>query len=169
LALARTAVEARPDALVATGGDGLIGIALQAIAGSGVPLGIIPAGTGNDHAREYGIPRDDPEAAADVILAGTAAAVDLGHVRRGDGTGHWFGTVLAAGFDSLVSDRTNRMTWPHGRMRYNLAIAAEFLNLRPLPFRLVLHGEVRAGDGALRDGAGPRVLEEDIILAAVGN
>ena len=43
---------------------------------------------------------------------------------------------MAAGFDSLVSDRTNRMRWPHGRMRYNLAMVAELSKLRPLPFRL---------------------------------
>ncbi|WP_235686544.1 diacylglycerol kinase [Tomitella gaofuii] len=168
LRLARKAVAERPDALVVTGGDGVIGIALQAVAGAGVALGIIPAGTGNDHAREYGIPIGDPEAAADVVTAGTVMEVDLGRVRTGDGAEHWFGTVLAAGFDSLVSDRTNRMTWPHGRMRYNLAILAEFLNLRPLPFRLVLDGAAaEPGDGSA--GEPGSVIEEDVVLAAVGN
>ncbi|QDQ98369.1 diacylglycerol kinase family protein [Tomitella fengzijianii] len=174
LRLARKAVAERPAALVATGGDGLIGIALQAVAESGVPLGVIPAGTGNDHAREYGIPIGDPEAAADVIIAGTAMDVDLGHVRVADGREYWFGTVLATGFDSLVSDRTNRMTWPHGRMRYNLAILAEFLNLRPLPFRLVLDapGGESGADGAQsgrREPDGGRIIDEDVVLAAVGN
>lgn len=155
LDLARRAVAESPDALIATGGDGLVSIALQAVAETGVPLGIIPAGTGNDHAREFGIPTDAPEAAAEVILAGNARQVDLGHVRLEDGTAQWFGTVFASGFDSLVSDRTNRMRWPHGRMRYNVAIVAEFLNLRPLPFRLVLDGE--------------HVYEQDVVLAAIGN
>ncbi|EUA65653.1 diacylglycerol kinase [Mycobacterium xenopi 4042] len=45
------------DAVVVAGGDGVIGLALQALAGNDIPLGIVPAGTGNDHAREYGIPR----------------------------------------------------------------------------------------------------------------
>src|ERR1700741_4132606 len=52
------------DALVIAGGDGIISLALQAWARGDVPLGIIPAGTGNDHAREYGLPTGDPEAAA---------------------------------------------------------------------------------------------------------
>ena len=52
----------------------------------------------------------------------------------------WFGTVAAAGFDSLVTDRANRMRWPRGRMRYNLAMLAELSQLRLLPFRLVLDG-----------------------------
>ena len=88
-------------------------------------LGIIPAGTGNDHAREYGLPTGDPEAAANVVADGWTDTVDLGHIRGADGVDKWFGTVMAAGFDSLVSDRTNRMRWPHGRMRYNVAMIAE--------------------------------------------
>ena len=134
------------DALVVVGGDGVIRLALQALARGEIPLGIVPAGTGNDHAREYGLPVGDPVAAADVIAAGRTATVDLGLIRGDDGTLTWFGTIAATGFDSLVSDRVNRMRWPHGRMRYNLAIVAELSRLRPLPFRLVLDGgrEIRA-------------------------
>jgi len=127
------------DALVIAGGDGIISLALQALARSDVPLGIIPAGTGNDHAREYGLPTGDPEAAADVVSDGWVEMVDLGRI-RGSGNQKWFGTVMAAGFDSLVSDRANRMRWPHGRMRYNVAMLAELSQLRLLPFRLVLDG-----------------------------
>jgi diacylglycerol kinase (ATP) len=129
------------DALVVVGGDGVIRLALQALARSGIPLGIVPAGTGNDHAREYGIPVGDPAAAVDVIAAGHTETVDLGLIRGDDGTQTWFGTIAATGFDSLVSDRVNRMSWPHGRMRYNLAIVAELSKLRLLPFRLVFDGQ----------------------------
>ena len=124
------------DALVVVGGDGIISVALQALALGAVPLGIIPAGTGNDHAREFGIPTGDPEAAADVVLDGRPETIDLGRVVDATGAVKWFGTVMAAGFDSLVSDRTNRMSWPHGRMRYNVAMVAELSKLRLLPFRL---------------------------------
>ena len=143
------------DAFVVAGGDGVISLALQALAHSNIPLGIIPAGTGNDHAREYGIPVGDPAAAVDVIIAGHTETIDLGHIRGADGTETWFGTIAATGFDSLVSDRVNRMRWPHGRMRYNLAIVAELSQLRPLPFRLVLDGE--------------REIVTDLTLAAFGN
>jgi diacylglycerol kinase (ATP) len=142
------------DALVVAGGDGIISLALQALARSDVPLGIIPAGTGNDHAREYGLPTGDPEAAADVVCDGWVETVDLGHI-RGSGNQKWFGTVMAAGFDSLVSDRANRMRWPHGRMRYNVAMLAELSQLRLLPFRLVLDG----GDE----------MVTDLTMAAFGN
>jgi len=143
------------DAFVVAGGDGVISLALQSLAHSDIPLGIIPAGTGNDHAREYGIPVGDPAAAVDVIVAGHTETIDLGHIRGADGTEAWFGTIAATGFDSLVSDRVNRMNWPHGRMRYNLAIVAELSKLRLLPFRLVLDGE--------------REIVTDLTLAAFGN
>ena len=135
------ALAAGTDALVVVGGDGVIRLALQALARGDVPLGIVPAGTGNDHAREYGIPVGDPAAAVDIITAGRTETVDLGLIRGDDGTQTWFGTIAATGFDSLVSDRVNRMSWPHGRMRYNLAIVAELSKLRLLPFRLVFDGE----------------------------
>ena len=143
------------DALVVVGGDGVIRLALQALARTDIPLGIVPAGTGNDHAREYCIPTGDPAAAVDVIAAEHTESVDLGLVRGPDGSNSWFGTIAATGFDSLVSDRVNRMRWPHGRMRYNLAILAELSQLRLLPFRLVFDGE--------------RELVTDLTLAAFGN
>jgi len=142
------------DALVVVGGDGVIRLALQSVAGTDIPLGIVPAGTGNDHAREYRLPTADPVAAVDIIVAGHTETVDLGCIRGTDGSQTWFGTVAATGFDSLVSDRVNRMRWPHGRMRYNLAIVAELSQLRPLPFRLVLDGE--------------REISADLTLAAFG-
>jgi diacylglycerol kinase (ATP) len=153
--LVEGALERGMDALVVVGGDGIVSLALQVLAQTEIPLGIIPAGTGNDHAREFGIPTKDPEAAADVIVDGGVQIVDLGRIRGADGTDRWFGTVMAAGFDSLVTDRTNRMTWPHGRMRYNLAMLAELSKLRPLPFRLTFDGGEE--------------LVTDLTLAAFGN
>ncbi|MBV9352754.1 MAG: diacylglycerol kinase [Mycobacterium sp.] len=149
------ALERGTDALVVTGGDGVIACALQALGGSDIPLGIVPAGTGNDHAREYGLPTTDPEAAADIVADGWAETVDLGRICDTSGAAKWFGTVAATGFDSLVSDRTNRMRWPHGRIRYNLAMLAELSQLRLLPFRMVLDGT--------------REIKAELTLAAFGN
>ena len=153
--LAQQAVDEGTDALVVVGGDGVIRLALQVLARSDIPLGIVAAGTGNDHAREYALPAADPAAAVDVIAAGRTETIDLGLIQGPDGSQTWFGTVAATGFDSLVSDRVNRMRWPHGRMRYNLAIIAEISRLRPLPFRLVFDGQ--------------REIVADLTLAAFGN
>ena len=147
-------LERGTDAVMVTGGDGVVSNALQVLAGTDVPLGIIPAGTGNDHAREFGVPTKDPEAAADVIVGGRTETIDLGRI-QGNGIDKWFGTVAATGFDSLVTDRANRMTWPHGRLRYYTAMLAELSQLRLLPFRMVLDGT--------------REIDADITLAAFGN
>lgn len=152
--LAEFAADDRVDALVVVGGDGMVNLALQVQAGTGLPLGIIPAGTGNDHGREYHLPTS-PERAADVVADGFSITTDLGRITADDGVSRWFGTVMCSGFDSLVSDRVNRMTWPHGRNRYNLAILAEFLNFHALPFRITLD-----------DGT---VLDDPVTLAAFGN
>ncbi|MGH3469861.1 MAG: diacylglycerol kinase [Thermocrispum sp.] len=153
--IARAAVDRGPDALVVVGGDGMIHLAIQELAGSGVPLGVIPAGTGNDIAREFGLPRNAPEDAADVVAAGHSEPIDIGRVVRPDGGVTYFATIVAAGFDSLVNDRANRMRWPRGRSRYNVAVLAELAGLRPLPFRL-----------ELPEGG---VLERELTLAAIGN
>ena len=153
--LAGAALERGTDALMVTGGDGVVSNALHVLAGTDVPLGIIPAGTGNDHAREFGIPTKNPEAAADIVVDGWTETVDLGRIRDDKGVDKWFGTVAATGFDSLVTDRANRMSWPHGRLRYYIAMLAELSQLRKLPFRLVLDGT--------------QEIEADITLAAFGN
>lgn len=135
-ALTRAALAHGTDALVVVGGDGTVGLAAQELDGTDVPLGVVPAGTGNDFAAHLGIPQLEPENAADVVDAGTTRTIDLARVTRADGTTRVFATVLASGFDSKVNDRANRMRWPRGDMRYNVAILVEFLFLKSIPFTL---------------------------------
>ncbi|WP_230196395.1 diacylglycerol kinase [Streptomyces sp. NBC_00080] len=154
LVRARAAVADGTGALIAVGGDGLAHLALQAVAGTRTPLGLVAAGTGNDFARALGLPVRDPAAAARLVADALKGArirdIDLGRV--GD---RWFGTVLASGFDSRVNDRGNRMRWPVGRARYDLAMLAELAAFRPFPYRITLD------DGAVR--------EVEATLVAVGN
>ena len=136
--LARQAVTAGLETLVVVGGDGLVHLAVQALAHSDTTLGIIPAGTGNDAARYFNVPRGDPAAAADVVVAGRTRVVDL--ARTGP---RYFLCVLSAGFDAIVNERANRMTWPRGQMRYNLATVAELRVFAALPYTLELDGSVK--------------------------
>ena len=136
---AADAVAGGTGAVVAVGGDGTAHAALQAVAGTGVPLAVVPAGTGNDLVLALGIPRDPvaaARAAAEDLTAGITRTVDAG--RTGD---RWWATVLCCGFDSAVTDRANRLRWPRGRRRYDVAILAELAALRPREVELVLDGE----------------------------
>ena len=142
--LADRAVADGVEALVVCGGDGLVHLGAQAVAGTDVALGILPAGTGNDVARYFDIPRKDPAAAADVVVASRRRTLDL--ARSGD---KYFVTVLAAGFDAIVNERANRMTWPRGQMRYNLATLAELRVFEPIPYTLDLDGATRRLDAML--------------------
>jgi diacylglycerol kinase (ATP) len=144
LDLARTVVAEGTDALVLCGGDGMVHLGVQAVAGTGTPIGLVPAGTGNDVARYFDIPRRDPVAAAERLLAGTPRTVDLAR----SGTKH-FVTVLAAGFDAIVNERANRMTWPKGQMRYNIATLAELRTFDPIPYTIELDGESRSLEAML--------------------
>jgi len=149
LDLARQCVDDGVDALVVCGGDGMVHLALQAVGGTATPLGMIPAGTGNDVARYFDLPRKDPGAAADIVIAGRTRTVDLA-----SSGGRYFLTVLAAGFDAVVNERANRMSWPKGQMRYNLATLAELRVFEPLPYVLQLDD---------------REVRLDAMLVAVGN
>jgi diacylglycerol kinase (ATP) len=149
LDLARQCVADEVDALVVCGGDGMVHLALQAVGGTSTPLGMIPAGTGNDVARYFDMPRKDAAAAADIVIKGRTRTVDLAR-----GNGRYFLTVLAAGFDAVVNERANRMTWPKGQMRYNLATLAELRVFEPLPYVLQLDD---------------REVRLDAMLVAVGN
>jgi diacylglycerol kinase (ATP) len=157
--LARQAIDDGVDGVVALGGDGMVHLALNVVAGTSTPLGIIPAGTGNDLANTLNLPSKDPVAAAGLVVDrladGGPRPMDAVRVSDG-GTGapKWFGCVLSAGFDSRVNDRANRMSWPRGRMRYNFAILAELGVFKPVPFVLELDGER---------------WETEAMLVAVGN
>ena len=72
----RMAAEQRPAVVIAAGGDGTVRLVAQELAGTGVPLGVIPLGTAKDFARANGIP-DDIAGAIDRIVRRSTRAIDL--------------------------------------------------------------------------------------------
>jgi diacylglycerol kinase (ATP) len=161
LDLARTCVDEGVETLAVIGGDGMVHLAVQALAGSQTRLGLVPAGTGNDVARYLDLPRKDVQAATDVLIGGKERTIDLARVGA-----KYYVTVLAAGFDAKVNERANGMTWPKGQMRYNLATIAELRTFKPIPYVLDLDGEelrfeammVAVGNGP-SFGGGLRITE----------
>ncbi len=163
----RAVAEARPaegdrrsDALLVMGGDGMMHLGANACAGTPVPLGLIPAGTGNDSCRGLGLPPANPVAAARVVVRGRTRLIDLARV-TGDlvgGSGsddheHVL-SIVSSGFDAHVNLRANATTFPRGRLRYAWSAMVELARFEPLPYRLVIDGEER---------------ELPAILVAVGN
>ncbi len=76
---ARRAAASGVDVVVAAGGDGTVSAVATALAGGTVPMGVLPLGTLNHFARDLGMP-DEIDAAAQRIVAGEIAHVDVGEV-----------------------------------------------------------------------------------------
>ncbi len=170
--LARAALQGGARALVVVGGDGTVHLGTQLVAGTDTALGVVGAGTGNDFARTLGLPAADyrrgARALVEAVLSGHTRQVDA--VRTSVG---WFTCVLSAGFDSVVNERANRMRWPSGRLRYDVAMLRELPGFRPVHFTIELSGEAgREGARRLRGEAGHeavRRVEREAMLVAVGN
>src|SRR3954463_15524264 len=97
---------------VVVSGEGLLGAVGGGMAGAGVPLGLIPAGRGNDLARALGIPTE-PEAAVEVILAGKSRLIDVG-----EANGKRFLGIASVGFDSECNRLANETHWLPGHPPY---------------------------------------------------
>ncbi len=98
-ALARAAVERGYDLVVAAGGDGTVNEVVNGLAGSGLPLALLPLGTANVLAIEIGLAMA-PDALAQTILHGTLVDVCLGRIRGADGATRLFTTMAGAGADA---------------------------------------------------------------------
>ncbi len=92
------------DVLVCYGGDGTAMQIAAGAVGSGIPLGIVPGGTGNLLAGNLRLPKS-PAAAARAMLKGKPLPLDLGSVARADGT-HYFAVCCGTGFDAALMAAT---------------------------------------------------------------
>ncbi len=129
------------DRLIAVGGDGVVNIAVNAVAESSVVLGVVPAGTGNDFARALGLLDGDVDAQVGRAL-GDATAVDA--IRSNHG---WVASVATLGFSGDVTAHANRLRWPRGQHRYTLATLLQLPRLQPYPVSVTVDGR-RVGSGS---------------------
>ena len=161
------------DALLSYGGDGTAMQVAAAVAGTGIPLGLLPGGTGNVLARNLRLPRN-PVAAARAILRRAPHTIDLGVVERVDGA-HYFAVCCGAGFDATLMARTDAASkarwrraayvrealaaWPHVRnATYHICIDGDEQRVEAamvlvcncadlMPPLLRLHRDIRPDDG----------------------
>ncbi|MFE7845873.1 diacylglycerol/lipid kinase family protein [Microbacterium sp. NPDC057407] len=107
----RQALEEGVDAVLVAGGDGTVRAVSEAMTGSGVPLTIVPSGTGNLLARNLRLPLDDPDAVIRATFDGERLAMDVGwaSLRRTDGTTaeHAFVVMGGMGLDAAMIANTN--------------------------------------------------------------
>jgi diacylglycerol kinase (ATP) len=111
----RKAIDAGADLLIVWGGDGIVqrSVDVLAHAKSKIPLGIMPAGTGNLLAGNLGIP-DDLEKAVDIAFHGRRSRIDLGKL-----DGEYFGVMAGVGFDgAMIHDADRKMKDRLGKLAY---------------------------------------------------
>lgn len=136
------------------GGDGSMNEAGSALLGKGIPLAIIPAGSGNGLARELGIPLR-PAAAIAAALRGTPRVIDAGELG-----GRPFFNVAGVGFDARIASRFDRAP-RRGLATYVRVSARELFTYRAVSYR------IHCGDA----GGGPTLSESAhrALLVTVAN
>lgn len=163
----RTAVERGADMVVAVGGDGTVRAVAEALIGTGVPMGLVPVGTGNLLARNLDLPIGDPLLAVQVALDGTSRTIDVGWLTvlryedgRGDraddpdadegtavedeGREHLFLVIAGVGFDAaMVADTDDDLKARVGWIAYFVA-GIKHLHGRRLRTGVALDGGMTA-------------------------
>lgn len=138
--LARQAVDRGFDAVLACGGDGTVNETARAMRDTGVPMGIIPAGSGNGLARHLGIPVD-AMLSLDVVSSWNPVACDYGTVND-----HPFFCTFGVGYDAAVSDRF-AASGKRGKLSYIRSAIQEFVKFKHHRYTLSVDGD-RVSDDA---------------------
>lgn len=138
--VARLAAEEGYRAVAAAGGDGTVAAALRGTAGTEVPVAILPFGTGNQLAANFGIPLE-LEQSVEVAVAGDVEPIDLGRI-----DGEFFALIAGAGFDAeVMAEATDELKRRFGAAAYLMAgLRAGLRNLmtpNPADFRIVADGD----------------------------
>ena len=129
--------------VIIVGGDGLVHLAIQQLALTQIPVGIIPVGTGNDFATALGITTPDVLRALD-----EAHPVDLIEVVPELGRGHWIASIGILGFPAAINARANRMS-KLGPFVYTVAAALELPRFSRVVVDLSIDGDDVTTDSAM--------------------
>jgi diacylglycerol kinase family enzyme len=153
----REALDEGATAVIGVGGDGTLQAIAAVLAGTDVPLGIVPAGTGNQVAHALGVPRS-PASAVDALEGAAARSIDLGEVTFRSGTDARTSSFIigcGAGFDAELMATTSVT------LKRRLGTAAYFVQ----GARLAL----RASATPCRVTIDDRVIETPATTALIGN
>ncbi|KIL37525.1 hypothetical protein SD71_02535 [Cohnella kolymensis] len=133
-------------AVVAVGGDGSVHSLLPLLAGTGIPCGVIPCGSGNDTARSFGIPRD-PIKALDIVLAGRTRLADVVDTSFGCNEHELTLTAVAVGLDAAVAADVNGSKYKQwcnrlgiGSLAYIIGLFRALAAFAPKPITVTVDG-----------------------------
>ena len=150
--LARSAMAENPRAIVAAGGDGTINEVINGMAGSDIPLGVLPLGTTNVLAKELQIP-ETVEGAVGRVVTGSLAAVSLGRIELSSqkpSVSRYFCLMAGIGFDARavhgVSQGIKRLS---GEGAYILSGIRSFIRYRPEELIFTIDGKEFKGFAAI--------------------
>jgi diacylglycerol kinase (ATP) len=139
----RIAREALPDhdVIVAVGGDGTVNEVMQGMLFSDRPLGIIPAGSGNDFIKALGIP-NNIEKAVQIIMQGRARRIDAGRMN-----GRYFANAVGIGFDAAVNRASYGISHSkRGLLLYLCALVKTLGKYQPVAMTVSMNGRTESGD-----------------------
>jgi diacylglycerol kinase (ATP) len=140
VAMTARAVEEQVDLVLGAGGDGTIRVICSGLAGTGIPFGLIPAGTGNLLARNIGIPLDE-SAALDVAFEGLDKPIDLVRMVVDGSTTHHFAVMAGIGIDAVIMQGTN------ADLKKAVGSAAYFVSAAQNANHPPLHATIEVDDG----------------------
>ena len=154
---ASEAAQGKVDLVVAWGGDGTINGAATGVAGTGIPLAIVPGGSGNGLARDLRIPFD-PAAALTIAASGSVRSIDAGELH-----GSLFFNVAGVGFDARIADRLAAPGARRGLLGYVLATLGELRAYEPGTYSIHNAFDVN-GQAHMAD-----IIDRRALLIAVAN
>ena len=148
LRAAREAADEGAPAIVALGGDGLVGSCAEGLVGTQTVLTPVPAGNGNDFARSLGLHPKRPFLALECLRENRLRAVDAVRV-EGSGWERHYVCVGGAGFDSEVNAYANTLTRLRGATRYVVAVFRTLARFRHAEFAVRVDGDERRLDAMM--------------------
>lgn len=142
---AEQALAAGPAVVMVAGGDGTVRAVAEVLQGTGVPLALVPAGTGNLLARDVGAPLSDLVACVTVAFSGQERAVDVGVVdledEHGERRTHTFVVMAGIGLDAEMAESTSSTAKKHlGWFAYVTPIARSVIANRLFHFSYRIDG-----------------------------
>jgi diacylglycerol kinase family enzyme len=123
--------------VIAAGGDGTVRAVAEGLRDSGVPLALLPSGTGNLLARNLELPLSNLDASVEIAFAGTERVIDLGIVEivrtNGDSEEHAFLVMAGLGLDAKMIKKTNsKLKKAVGWLAYIDGITRSLPELKPV-------------------------------------